>query len=85
MAAGDRKIKIQSVDISRGNPVRYVANWQLFVENKIGADVYAFGGVTKGSFGTPAAWRALTGLQMETQVNSDVTADIALPSNDSIT
>lgn len=85
MAAGDRKIKVTSVDIARSNPVRYDAQWQLFIENKIGVDVYAAGGRTVGSFGTPAAWRAMTGLQMETQVNADVAADATVPARESVT
>ena len=85
MAAGDRKVKVTSVDISRGNPVAYVALWQFFIENKVGADVYAFGGTTRGNFGTPAAWRAMTGLQMETQVNTDCANDALVPARDSLT
>lgn len=85
MAAGDRKVKVTSVDMARGNPVTYLASWQFFVENKLGVDVFAFGGATRGSFGTPAAWRAMTGLQMETQVNADCTADANLPPRDSLT
>ena len=84
MAAGDRKIKVVSINISRANPVTYVANWALFIENKIGADVWAQGGVTVGSFGTPATWRAMTGTQMETQVNTDCAADANLPARESI-
>ena len=84
MAAGDRKIKVANTVITRANPVTYVANWGLWIENKIGVDVWALGGVTTGSFGTPAAWRALTGLQMETQVNADCAADALLPPRDSI-
>lgn len=84
MAAGDRKIKVASVNIARANPVTYVAHWGLWIENKIGVDVWAAGGVTTGSFGTPAAWRALTGSQMETQVNADCAADATLPARDSI-
>lgn len=85
MAAGDRKIKIQHVEIDRANPVRYRAHWQLFIENKLGADVFAKAGATSGSFGTPAAWRAMTGLQMETQINSDCAADANVPARDSLT
>lgn len=84
MAAGDRKVKVVSVDIDRANPVTYRANWQLWIENKLGADVFAKGGTTNGSFGTPATWRAMTGSQMETQVNSDCAADANLPARDSI-
>lgn len=85
MAAGDRKVKVVSVDIDRANPVTYRANWQLFVENKVGADVFAKGGTTNGSFGTAATWRAMTGLQMETQVNADCAADANVPARDSLT
>lgn len=85
MAAGDRKIKVASVEISRGNPVQYSAVWNLFIENKIGQDVYATGGRASGSFGTPATWRAMTGLQMETQVNADCAADANVPPRDSLT
>jgi hypothetical protein len=85
MAAGDRKVKVVSVDIARANPVRYEAQWQLFIENKIGVDVYAAGGRTVGSFGTPAAWRTMTGLQMETQVNADCAADTNVPPRESLT
>jgi hypothetical protein len=84
MAAGDRKIKVASVNIARANPVTYVAHWGLWIENKLGVDVWAQGGVTVGTFGTAAAWRALTGLQMETKVNTDCAADVELPARDSI-
>ena len=84
MAAGDRKLKVREVVIARGNPVIYVSNWSFYIENKVGADVFAFGGQTTGSFGTPAAWRALTGLQMENQVNADIVADIKTPARDSL-
>ncbi len=85
MAAGDRKVKVMSVDIDRANPVTYRANWQLFVENKLGADVFAKGGTTTGSFGTAATWRAMTGTQMETQVNADCAADANVPPRDALT
>ena len=84
MAAGDRKIKIESVRFARANPVTYTAQWGLWIENKIGVDVWVTNGDTRGTFGTPAAWRAMTGLQMETQVNADCTADANLPPRDSI-
>lgn len=85
MAAGDRKIKVATVNIARANPVTYVASWGLWIENKLGVDVLAVGGVTTGSFGTPTAWRAMTGTQMETQVNTDCAADANVPARDSIT
>jgi len=84
MAAGHRKVKVISVDIQRGNPVRYVARWQYVVEDIAGLDTLARGGETSGSFGTPAAWRAMTGLQMETQVNADCAADANVPARDSL-
>lgn len=84
MAAGDRKVKVASVNIARANPVTYVAHWGLWIENKLGVDVWASGGVTTGSFGTPATWRAMTGLQMETQVNTDCAADALVPARDSL-
>lgn len=85
MAAGDRKIKVYRVDIDRANPVTYRAQWQLWVENKVGVDVVSASGSTSGSFGTPAAWRAMTGLQMETQVNADCAADANVPARDALT
>lgn len=84
MAAGDRKIKVASVNIARANPVTYQAHWVLWVENKLGEDMRAAAGVTSGSFGTATAWRAMTGLQMETQVNADCAADANLPPRDSL-
>lgn len=84
MAAGDRKIKVTSVEIARGNPVTYRANWVLAVETRIGADETVKGGATNGTFGTPAAWRAMTGLQMETQVNADCAADANVPARESL-
>lgn len=84
MAAGDRKIKVYRVDIDRANPVTYRAYWQLWIENRIGVDVVGMSGSTAGNFGTPAAWRAMTGSQMESQVNSDCAADANLPARDSI-
>lgn len=85
MASGDRKIKVTSLDIDRGNPITYRARWTLNIENKLGVDVAALHGTTSGNFGTPAAWRAMTGLQMETQVSSDCAADANVPPRDSIT
>ena len=85
MAAGDRKVKVTTVEIDRASPVTYRAQWQLWIENKLGVDVFAKGGTTNGSFGTPVAWRAMTGLQMETQVNSDCAADGLVPARDSLT
>lgn len=84
MAAGDRKIKVTNVDIARANPVTYAAEWQLVIENRLGEDVYTRGGRTSGSFGSAATWRAMTGLQMETQVNSDCAADANVPPRDSL-
>lgn len=84
MAAGDRKIKVYRVDIDRANPVTYHAYWQLWIENKLGADAVSVSGATTGSFGTPAVWRAMTGLQMETQVNADCAADALVPARDSV-
>lgn len=85
MAAGDRKVKVASIEIDRANPVTYRARWGLWVENKLGVDVPAGGGTTLGNFGTPATWRAMTGTQMETQVNTDCAADANLPPRDSLT
>lgn len=85
MAAGDRKVKVASVDIDRANPVTYRARWQLWIENKLGVDVYSGGGTTNGSFGTPTAWRAMTGTQMEAQINADCAADANVPARDSLT
>lgn len=85
MAAGDRKIKITETLIQRANPVVYTANWQLWIENKLGVDVFASGGSFVGSFGTAATWRAMTGLQMENQVTADVTAAALTPPRDSVT
>jgi hypothetical protein len=85
MAAGDRKVKIQEIVIARANPVRYEAHWQLHIENRVGVDVYARGGTTVGTFGNAATWRAMTGSQMETQVNADVAADALTPARDSVT
>lgn len=84
MAAGDRKVKVTNVDIARSNPVTYTAYWTLLVENKIGEDVAAKVGRTAGSFGTAATWRAMTGLQMETQINTDCAADANVPPRDSL-
>lgn len=85
MAAGDRKVKVQEIRIVRGNPVTYQADWQLFVENRVGEDVYVRSGSHSGSFGTPAAFRAMTGLQMENQVSANVAASPVTPANDSLT
>jgi len=85
MAAGDRKIKITQTRIKRANPVTYEAQWELWIENKIGVDVLVTGSFHTGSFGTPAVWRAMTGAQMETQVTADVTAAVTTPARDSVT
>ena len=84
MAAGDRKIKITSVRFMRANPVTYEANWELWIENKVGVDVLVTGSYTAGSFGTATAWRAMTGLQMETAVTAAVTAAVETPARDSV-
>lgn len=85
MAAGDRKIKIQEFHIQSGNPVPFSASWQLFVEDKLGADRYITGGITVGTLGTVAAFNALTGLQIRTNIKNSVIADVNVPSNDSVT
>lgn len=85
MAAGDRKLKVQEIRITRANPVAYVAYWQLFIENRVGNDVLALSGVFEGTFGVPATFRAMTGLQMENQVKADVAVDLRTPENDSLT
>ena len=84
MAAGDRKIRVMSIEIDRTSPVAYRAHWQLLIENKVGQDVFAMGGRHAGSFGLPAVWRALTGAQMEAQVTTDVAASLQTPPRDSI-
>jgi hypothetical protein len=85
MAAGDRKVKITEITITRANPVLYTAHWSFFVENKVGADAPSGGGSFSGSFGTAAAWRAMTGTQMETQVTAEVTTSLNTPARDSVT
>lgn len=85
MAAGDRKVKVATLDIDRANPVTYRARWGLWTENKLGVDMPSGAGTTTGSFGTPATWRAMTGLQMETQVNADCAADANVPPRDTLT
>jgi len=85
MAAGDTKLKVQEIRITRAAPVAYVAFWQLFVENKLGADVLAASGLHEGSFGLPAVFRAMTGLQMETQVKADIAAAAQTPAHDVLT
>lgn len=85
MAAGDRKVNVTVVEIDRTTPVTYRARWQLLIENKLGVDVPAAGGVTTGSFGSAATWRAMTGTQMETQVKADCAADANVPARDSLT
>ena len=85
MAAGHRKIKITQIRIARANPVTYEATWEKWIENILGVDEISTGGTHAGSFGTPAAWRAMTGTQMEAQVTADVTAAVGTPARDSLT
>lgn len=85
MAAGDRNVKITHITIARANPVTYEAAWQYVVQDKVGVDAPVSGSFHAGSFGTAAAWRAMTGAQMEAQVKVDVEASPKTPPRDSVT
>ena len=84
MAAGDRRVKIQEIRIASANPVPFHADWQLFIEDRLGADRFAFGGRTTGSFGTLAQFNAKTGSQLKTDVRNAVLADASVPANDDV-
>lgn len=81
---GSYKIKVVEFHISRSNPVPYGASYQIVIQDRNAVDVIIGGGTKTGNFGTPTAWRAMTGLQMENQVLADITADPKTPPNDSI-
>lgn len=84
MAVGDRKVKIQEVNIQSGNPVRFVATWQFSVEDNLGADRVITGGVTEGSFGTMAQFNVKTGLQLRQDARAAVLADARVPPNNDV-
>lgn len=84
MASGDRKIKIQQIVISYGNPVLFAADWRFSVEDNLGADRYITSGRTSSSFGTLAQFNAKTGSQLRTEVRDAVLADVNLPSNNDV-
>lgn len=83
-AAGDRKVVIQEIRITTGNPVPWTADWQVFVEDKAGQDRYITGGQTSGNFGAPATFNAMTGSQMRAAVKAAVQGDAKVPTNDSV-
>lgn len=85
MAAGDRKVVIQEMHITTGNPVPWTASWQVFVEDRVAGDRYISAGTTIGNFGAPAAFNAMTGAQMRAAVKAAVQADAKVPPNDSVT
>jgi hypothetical protein len=84
MAAGDRKIKISTMNIQNGNPVVYDVQWGYFIEDKVGVDQYVRGGSTNGSLGNTAAFNALTGSQIKTNVVAAINADPNVPAKESV-
>lgn len=81
---GSYKVKLVEMHIARANPVPYSASYQVLIQDRNAADVVIGGGTKFGNFGTPVAWRAMTGLQMENQVLADIAADPKTPANDSV-
>jgi len=84
MAAGDRKIKLLELHISRNNPVTYSASYGLFIQDSLGADVQVSGGTNIGSLGSLAAAGALTLSQINTQILAAIAADPSTPPNGSV-
>jgi hypothetical protein len=84
MAAGDRKVKIQHMNIFRANPVKALAIWTFHIENKLGVDVQVAAGHVEWNLGTPAVARAKTLEDIETEAVAQVTAAQNTPANDSI-
>lgn len=85
MAAGDRKLQITGVQITRGNPVFCMADWQYKVEAAGGVDHVVRGGTTTLSLGAPAAARAMTLLEIEQAALAAVAADPQAPPRDTTT
>lgn len=84
MAAGDRKIRIMSLDIFRESPVRAIARWALFIEDKSGVDRQARADILVWSLGTPAVARAKTLQTIENEAIAQVTAASDTPANDGV-
>lgn len=84
MAAGDRKVKIQTLVIQRANPVIATASYVLFTENKVGVDVPSNSAGFSWSLGTPAVARAKTLETIENEAIAQVTAAQGTPANDSV-
>lgn len=75
MAAGDRTIKVIEIRIARGGgAITYNAVYQFLVEDSAAAKQLVSVGTISGSFGTPAAFGAMTGAQINAQVIADATA-----------
>ena len=51
MSIGQRKRKIIKVSFEAGSPVRAIAEWQLHVEDSIGADHTTEGGIVEADLG----------------------------------
>ena len=51
MSIGQRKRKIIKVSFEAGSPVRAIAEWQLQVEDSIGADHTTEGGIVEADLG----------------------------------
>jgi len=51
MSIGQRKRKIIRVSFEAGSPVRAIAEWQLQVEDSIGADHTTEGGIVEADLG----------------------------------
>jgi hypothetical protein len=84
MASGDRKVKLMQIIIGRANPVPYFAEYQFFIQNNQGVDVYAGGGSVSGNLGTPAVAGAKTLSQIQTEVLTAISAHPSTPPNDSV-
>lgn len=84
MAAGDRKVKISTMNVENGNPVNFSVQWGYFVEDRAGVDQSIKGGSTSGTFGTMAAFNAMTGSQIKTAVVAAINADPNVPTKESV-
>jgi hypothetical protein len=84
MAAGDRKVKISTMNVQNGNPVNFEVQWGYFVEDKVAVDQFIKGGSTAGSFGNTATFNAMTGSQIKTAIVAVINADPNVPSKESV-
>ena len=85
MAAGARKVRIEEIRIVRGAPVMCHVYWTYVVEDNQGTEERLRDGMVRFQLAaTRAAFRTLTGQDIETAVLAAVTAATSVPARDSI-